>query len=282
MAASTSLVGNGLFFDSAGSRLYGFYEPPKGRPRDVGVLFVHGAFEERQDAHLVTRDAAERLAAMGFPTLRFDLFGHGDSEGEYADATFDAWTQNAVDAAAQLAHQSNCKRVALVGLRVGGLVAAAAAARITSPAVEKLVLWQPVLEGRAYVMDVLRAFLAAEMMVHRHATTTREAIVAKLRAGESVNVYGYPLSSSLFESLARVDLAALLEHVTSPVLCVDVTRAPNAPPGAEIARVAARFAPRVQCTAAHEAQPLHAEGKLFLNRADQVFAATSRFLGDAT
>jgi exosortase A-associated hydrolase 2 len=280
-----------LFFSSGSAQLYGFYEAPRAATRSTAVLFVHGSFEERQDAHLVMRDAAERLASDGFPTLRFDLFGHGDSEGDFEDATFETWVANTRDAARELVRLSGCEHIALVGLRAGALVAAAAAqsslplsATETRPeraAFSRLVLWQPVTDGKTYVMDVLRAFLAAEMMVHRHATTTRDALVARLREGQLVNVYGYHLSPALFESLARADLASLLERVEAPVLCVDVTRGPNAPVGAEIARLATRFAPRVQAVPAHEPQPLYAEGKLFLTHADNVFDATARFLGES-
>jgi exosortase A-associated hydrolase 2 len=278
-----------LFFSSGDARLYGFYEPPRSAPRTTGVLFVHGAFEERQDAHLVMRDAAERLATKGFPALRFDLYGHGDSDGEFEDATFDTWVANTQDAARELARLSGCNRIALVGLRLGGLVAAAAAASGSELPVgdsekivlERLVLWQPVVDGNAYVMDVLRAFLAAEMMVHRRASTTRDALVSRLREGQQVNVYGYHLSPSLFDSLARVRLDTLLERIDAPVLCVDVTRGPSAPVGAEIARIAAHFTSKVQAVPAHEPQPLHAEGKLFVTRADNVCAATERFLGES-
>jgi pimeloyl-ACP methyl ester carboxylesterase len=240
------------------------------------------------------RDAADRLAADGYPTMRFDLYGHGDSEGEFEDATFGTWIANTRDAARELARISGCERIALVGLRTGALVAAAVAGKLPPPVathearpsgeaitVDRLVLWQPVVDGKTYLMDVLRAFLAAEMMVHRHATTTRDALVARIRDGEMVNVYGYHLSPALFDSLARVELGSLLEHVEAPVLCVDVTRAPNAPVGSEIARLATRFPVRLRAVPAHEPQPLHAEGRLFVTRADNVFAATARFLGES-
>jgi len=273
-------VGTGFFFPSGGAQLYGFLEAPRDRMRATGVLFVHGAFEERQDAHLVMRDAGERLASAGFATMRFDLFGHGDSDGEFCEATLSRWIDDTHEAARELLERSGCTRVALVGLRAGALVAAGAAARaMPDVSLDRLVLWQPVIDGRTYMMDVLRAFLAGEMTVHRRTKATRESLVARMREGHDINVNGYHLSPALFDAFCQANLASELEGSSVPVLFVDVTRAREAPLAADLAQLATRIGPRVECVTAHELQPLHSEGKHFTSHADHVVARTVSFLG---
>lgn len=273
-------MGSGLFFESRGDALYGFLHPAEGGPRDTGVAFVHGAFEERQDAHLVLRDAAARLAARGFNALRFDLYGHGDSAGEFEDATLSRWVDDTLAACDLLHARTGCRTVALGGLRLGAVIAARAAARLGAAATH-VALWQPVTSGRAYALDVLRAHLATEMVLQRRAGLTRDALVARLQRGESVNVFGYRLSPALFAELLEADLATDLARSSAQALLVDVVRATGAPGSADLDVLVAALAGRAQLARVVEPQPLHAEGRLFLTRAPQVAAATERFLETA-
>ena len=91
---------DGFFFDAAGARLYGFMHPAPGAPRGRACVLVHPFMEERQDAHAVLRALAVELAARGFPTLRFDLFGCGDSEGDWASASLARWGDDLATAVA--------------------------------------------------------------------------------------------------------------------------------------------------------------------------------------
>lgn len=270
-------VGNGLFFESQGHALYGFLHPAEGGPRATGVVFVHGAFEERQDAHLVLRDAAAGLARQGFNVLRFDLFGHGDSAGEFADATLSHWVADTRAACETLRKHTGCQRVALVGLRLGALVAAQAAAALGEVA-SHLVLWQPVVSGRAYLLEALRAHLASEMVMHRRLSLSREDLVARLRAGKSVNLFGYHLAPALFAELERAELRGALASTAARTLVVDIVRNASSAGVPELDALVAALAERGQLARVVEPQSIQSEGKLFVTRAPQVAEATAHFL----
>ncbi|MBS0476533.1 MAG: hydrolase 1, exosortase A system-associated [Proteobacteria bacterium] len=83
-----------LTFNCRGAMLAGTLDTA---PSATGLLIVSGGNEVRSGAFASQAALAERIAAAGFPVLRFDRRGIGDSEGE--NATF---TASAPDIAAAL------------------------------------------------------------------------------------------------------------------------------------------------------------------------------------
>jgi exosortase A-associated hydrolase 1 len=72
-----------LAFPCGGERLIGILHSPE-RPATRAVLVVVGAPQYRVGSHRQFVLLARRLAAEGFPVLRFDYRGMGDSEGDFA------------------------------------------------------------------------------------------------------------------------------------------------------------------------------------------------------
>ncbi|MBI5330406.1 MAG: hydrolase 1, exosortase A system-associated [Betaproteobacteria bacterium] len=103
-----------LVFPCEGERLLGLLTQPE-RPADVGVVIVVGGPQYRAGSHRQFTLLARALARRGFPSLRFDYRGLGDSEGAMRD--FEAIADDlraAVDAL--LAHTPGLKSVVLWGL----------------------------------------------------------------------------------------------------------------------------------------------------------------------
>lgn len=68
-----------LTFDCDGATLAGVLHPAAG---DIGVVIVSGGVQTRAGAHRGFVALADRLAAAGYPTLRFERRGVGDSDGD--------------------------------------------------------------------------------------------------------------------------------------------------------------------------------------------------------
>ena len=68
-----------LTFDCGGATLAGLLHPAAG---GTGIVIVTGGVQTRAGSHRGFVDLADRLAAAGFPVLRFDRRGVGDSDGE--------------------------------------------------------------------------------------------------------------------------------------------------------------------------------------------------------
>lgn len=104
-----------LRFNCEGAELVGILAEPDGPPADVGVLIIVGGPQYRAGSHRQFTLLARHLAANGFPALRFDYRGMGDSPGEMRDFLgVDADIKAAIDA--MLATRPALKRVALWGL----------------------------------------------------------------------------------------------------------------------------------------------------------------------
>lgn len=70
-------------FDCHGDRLIGILHQPLGAQNKIGVVIVVGGPQYRVGSHRQFTIMARAFAAAGYPTLRFDYRGMGDSEGEY-------------------------------------------------------------------------------------------------------------------------------------------------------------------------------------------------------
>src|SRR5436305_14414062 len=73
----------------------------------AGLLMVTGGTQTRIGSHRMYERLAKRLAEAGFPCLRYDRRGVGDSEGEEAD-----WRDSGPDiAAAAAAFRRECPQI---------------------------------------------------------------------------------------------------------------------------------------------------------------------------
>jgi pimeloyl-ACP methyl ester carboxylesterase len=165
------------------------------------------------------------------------------------------------------------RQVTLVGLRLGATIAAAVAA--TRSDVDRLVLWDPVTDGAAYMQSVLRANLMAQMAIHRKIVEDREALVTRMQRGELINVEGYDLGEPLFLQTSALNLTQLL--AARQLLCLVVAIAgKSAAPREELSLLAKQCHDLSIVSVVEE--PFWREIRTFYRRADQLFRATFEWL----
>jgi uncharacterized protein len=75
------------FLNKDGRRLFGMLHRPQ-RPRTdgVGILLLSPGVKGRIAPHRLYNKMTRRFVALGFPVLRFDFYGLGDSEGDNPEA----------------------------------------------------------------------------------------------------------------------------------------------------------------------------------------------------
>jgi pimeloyl-ACP methyl ester carboxylesterase len=131
------------FFDCAGGPAFGVYYPPStSSSSGTSVLICGPLGAEVGYTQRVLRVLSQRFADKGFPVLRVDLPGCGDSAGEESDFT----PQHGVDclrkARALLLERSGRPRLACIGLRHGALAVLTTAAD-TAGFADELMVWDP-------------------------------------------------------------------------------------------------------------------------------------------
>ncbi len=90
------------------------------------VIHLHGFSSSKDRPHNIACCRAMREA--GCATLRMDMYGHGETDGEFRDHTLFKWISNALAAVDWARRQPFVTSILLAGHSQGGLVAALAGA----------------------------------------------------------------------------------------------------------------------------------------------------------
>jgi len=162
------------------------------------VVICNPFGQEYLRAHRSLRELAKRLAEAGFHVLRFDYFGCGDSAGDGDEVTLEQWLLDISAAIAEIKETSASPKFALVGLRLGATLSALLAAQRRD--VERLVLWDPILDGAAYLRELRIA----------HQDWLRDHAQGRDGPGEGDplrEALGFPVPPALTASVERLRIA---------------------------------------------------------------------------
>lgn len=188
-----------FYFGTSQKPLFGSYQPPQsGSARRSVVLLCYPLGDEYIRAHRAYRQLATRLNRVGFPVMRFDYFGSGDSAGEDTDATLSQWLNDisiAVDEAKRL---SGAQTVILAGLRLGATLAAITASQRRD--VSAVALWEPVINGDEYLNELREA--------HEHRLRYLPS-KPQNQPQDLLDLLGFRLSDKLVEELQHLNLLTL-------------------------------------------------------------------------
>ena len=144
------------FPNPAGKTLRGMLHLPAaalGQPAP-GVVLFHGFTGDRMESHWMFVKCSRALAQAGIASWRFDFYGSGESEGEFREMTLSREIAEGRAAVAFLRGQTGVdpERVGLLGLSLGGAVAATLAPSVGAKVV---VLWSAVAHT-ALLRDLIR------------------------------------------------------------------------------------------------------------------------------
>lgn len=176
--------------------------------------------EEMNKARRMLILQARRLARRGVATLLIDLYGTGDSAGDFADARWDIWCEDLTTGYRWLTGQGS-QRVSLLGVRFGALLALDFLRRTQNPA-DRVVLWQPVFSGQAMLLQFLRMRVAAAMMSNDREKESTESLRRALRDGQSIEIGGYELTPHLADAVEGLKLEDLLPRNCPPIDWIEI------------------------------------------------------------
>jgi uncharacterized protein len=204
-------------FPNQGQKIVGTWTIPGGANGPFPtVLMLHGFGSTRQELPInntketMFSRTARVLAEQGYASLRIDFRGSGESEGAWPDTTFSSQISDARAAIAFLAAQSqvDVKRLAVLGMSQGGLVAATTVA--TEARVKSLILWSPVAIPAQTFGD-----LFGKNNVAKGLASKGQPITFKLPWGAETT-----LKTGFFEDMFNINPVAEITKYRRPMLVV--------------------------------------------------------------
>lgn len=195
-----------MFLPGAMHRLFCLLHRPSGDVKPRGAILYLAPFaEEMNKARRMVALQARALAEQGWWVLQADLSGCGDSEGDFGEASWDLWVDDAGRCLDWLRNVSG-QAPMLWGLRAGCLVAAAVAC--SRPTVKRMLFWQPVVSGKLHLQQFLRLKVAGAMLAEGRAggDGTRR-LRERLQGGETIEIAGYLLPPGLAMGLEGATMA---------------------------------------------------------------------------
>jgi uncharacterized protein len=182
-----------------------------------GVVICNPWGAEHINAHRALRQLSRKLSGAGLHVLRFDYFGTGDSAGDMTQTDLPGWECDIKSAIAELESITGSTRVSLIGLRLGATLAAKVAVWL-DPLVNSLVLWDPVVDGRAYLDELYAA--------SRVGSTADGQLVARPLVsrppdlGGGHEILGFPITARMASELKELNLVALAPDLLRRTLAV--------------------------------------------------------------
>lgn len=190
------------------------------------VLVVPPLAEEMNKSRRTLTLLGQGLAEGGIGLVLVDLYGTGDSAGDFRDATWGGWVADLAAAHRWLLAQG-AVRVDLLALR-GGALLAWDWLRDAQAAVERLILWQPVVSGRQLAAQLLRLRLAAGIM-GRGEGETAASLRERLAREGWLEIAGYGFAAGLFAALEGAALGPVEGRRLTSVDWYQVGSGPDQP-----------------------------------------------------
>jgi pimeloyl-ACP methyl ester carboxylesterase len=148
-----------FYFGERENPLYGTLLSPTGTLKGEAVLICYPGPEEYMRMHWPLRGVSLQLASLGFPVFRFDYWGTGDSYGDTDLATAQRWLKDVNLAFDECADVTGAKKIHVLALRLGAILALQASTILESPILGKVALWDMPTSGESY----LKALASTEL-----------------------------------------------------------------------------------------------------------------------
>ncbi len=183
--------------------LFTLFVPPT-TPQHTIFLFLPSFAEELNRCRVMVAMQARQMAALGHGCLLLDYYGTGDSQGDFSETSWQQW-QADVDSAYSWLCQQGYTQIGLWGLRIGALLAVERAVQDTKR-FQRILLWQPVLDGKLLLTQFLRIRVAMLMDRGLKSQTTQD-MRHLLEQGESIEIAGYEITPELYFSIEKQKMA---------------------------------------------------------------------------
>ncbi len=141
------------FYFGDHDQLFGIYhEANHNLEKDCGVIICNPLGQEYIRSYKAIQKLAIGLSEKGYHVLRFDYSGTGDSYNYDTNTLVNDLLSDIKTAITEIIDCTGVNKVVLIGLRYGASLAALIASTLQ---VDKVVFWNPVLNGEKYLKELL-------------------------------------------------------------------------------------------------------------------------------
>jgi exosortase A-associated hydrolase 2 len=263
------------FVEINGERIYTVLHIPEDTDVERGVVFVHPFAEEKLWSHRVHVKFARELAKQGYYVARFDMRGHGDSDGDFKDSKLEHHTGDIGAIINYLKNNHHINEVGLFGLRLGGTLALLYASQ--NGGIKNLILWDPVLNGERYMQEILRSNLATQMAIKGKVETTRDDLIAQMKNGTPINIEGYLLTYDYYMQLSELNVLEMNFNKDISCLINQIVRNPKQPENKVYLKLLEKFNEKSILVKSQEEQ-FWKEIKAFYNSAENLSSSTLNWM----
>ncbi len=241
MKSTTSFTVEPFLLKGSKGSIACFYYPPKAGVPPKGDIVLAPAFaEEMNRCRAMVSMQARALSTYGVGTLVSDMLGTGDSAGEFSDASWEIWHSDLKLGIAWLReHAHGCNTI--WGIRLGAIMAAQLAAE--DSLIERIMFWQPIIQGKNYWTQFLRIRIAAEMEMKDGVKST-EALRKCSEQGGIVEVSGYPVGSALARRLDDLRMPEIHRLADKEVTWFEMLSGPDS----ALPRASAKYAEEIRAS----------------------------------
>lgn len=218
------------FINNNNCKLYSVLHTPNKnqnkKNKNIGIVLCSPFAEEKLISHRTFVSLSRKLAMEGYTCLRFDYMGHGDSDGNFEDATVKTRVSDINCALKFLKTEGNFKSIGCLGVRFGSTLSTIVGCEENK--IDFLISISPIVVGEKYIQQCLRINLAMQLSHYRKVLKDRKALIDDLNANQMVNIDGYLLSRNMYEGIKNVNLLDL-ELVSKDVLLIQISNRKNQP-----------------------------------------------------
>lgn len=208
----TALRSQPLFLNSMDQQIFTLHYPAETSAEET-IIICPPAPQEIMRSQAALGQLARRLQEDGYNVIRFDYSSTGDSEGVSDMASIDHWLQDVLKVCAFAQEKAHSTRISLLGLRLGAALAIRASQHVK---VNRLVLWDPIVDGIHYLRE----------METSHARMFQlnpiEPPFPSWRYGES-QCCGFPWSETWRSQIAAVSPALLVPRAGKTHIILSAT-----------------------------------------------------------
>ncbi|MBC3765775.1 hypothetical protein [Neptunicella marina] len=150
---------------------------------------------------VISKQLQRIYSQLNIASCVFDYAGTGDSEGNIDQTDCDICVENIIATGNWLVQQG-VQHIILLGVRFGALLQLSMQKALHDALPIKLQLvWKPIIKGSAFVNQMMRLKHTSHTLAGGEKTDWRQLI----KAGNTIEIAGYPITAPLLESIESLD-----------------------------------------------------------------------------